>query len=150
MTRFKHFLLMVLLMTFLTSNAAASTSLYCIADRLNGREKPTKNSGVGAYFEYGEELEVVGYEGDWVEVVGGETGTVFVSAQYVASSLETTKYKNVSSGRVIVRDAPNGNKKKDYVKTKKTVTISAIIDDWGYIKNRGWVCLEYFEEVEEE
>lgn len=150
MTRFKHFLMMVLLMTFLSNFAAASTSLYCVADRLNGREKPSKNSNIEAHFEYGEELEVVGYDGDWVEVIGGETGTVFVNAQYVASSLETTKYKNISSGRVIVRDAPNGNKKKDYVKAKKTVTISAVIDNWGYIKNRGWINLDYFERVEKD
>lgn len=142
--------LLLFLSILLTTNVAAAQSLYCIADKLNGRAAPNKKAKVEAYFEYGDELEVVGYSGNWVEVIGGETGTVYVSAQYVAESMEKERYRNVSGGRVIIRKEPSVDAKScnDFVKAKKTVTISAVVDNWGYIKDRGWVCLDYFELVD--
>lgn len=143
------FVLLLFLLTLLTTNIAAAQNLYCIADKLNGRAAPTKKAKVEAYFEYGDELEVVGYDGNWIEVKGGETGTVFVSAQYVAERMEKAKYRNVSGGRVIVRKEPCVDAKSCnvFVKAKKTVTVSAVVDNWGYIEDRGWVCLDYFEKV---
>lgn len=131
------------------SRACAEETLYCTASLLNGRAEPSKNARVEAQFEYGAELTVVGYNGEWVEVVGGETGTVFVSAKYVAASLEATKYQNVSGGRVFIREEPDGEKTNQCVKANKTITICASSNGWGYIDGRGWVDLSYFSEVAE-
>ena len=80
----------VVLLLILSSSAKCET-LYCTASSLNGRASPSINARVEAHFEYGDELEVIGYNDNWIEVEGGETGTVFVSANYVASSLEKSK-----------------------------------------------------------
>ena len=148
-TQWKIILLILILLAllFLPLKSAAET-LFCTASTLNGRAEPSKKARVEAQFSYGDEMEVVGYTDNWIEVVGGETGTVFVSAKYCASSLEKVKYENISGGRVIIRESPEGKKKNDWIKANKKVTISAEVDGWGYIADRGWVDLSYFSEVE--
>ena len=138
----------VVVLLLILSSSAQSETLYCTASSLNGRASPSINARVEAHFEYGDELEVIGYNDNWIEVEGGETGTVFVSAKYVASSLEKVKYKNTSGGRVIIREEPDGKKTNHWVKAGKKITISAELDGWGYIADRGWVNLSYFSEVE--
>lgn len=100
----------IVILLLILSSSAQSETLYCTASSLNGRASPSMNARVEAHFEYGDELEVIGYNDNWIEVEGGETGTVFVSAKYVASSLEKTKYQNISGGRVIIREEPDGKK----------------------------------------
>lgn len=139
--------LAAILLLILPSISQGET-LYCTASTLNGRAEPSKKARVEAQFSYGDEMEVVGYTDNWIEVVGGETGTVFVSAKYCASSLEKVKYQNTSGGRVIIRESPEGKKKNDWIKANKKVTISAEVDGWGYIADRGWIDLSYFNEVE--
>lgn len=138
----------VVVLLLILSSFAQSETLYCTASSLNGRASPSINARVEAHFEYGDELEVIGYNDNWIEVEGGETGTVFVNAKYVASSLEKVKYENTSGGRVIIRESPEGKKKNDWIKANKKITISAEIGRWGYIVDRGWVDLSYFSEVE--
>lgn len=140
-------ILIFLALLFLPFKSAAET-LFCTASTLNGRAEPSKKARVEAQFSYGDEMEVVGYTDNWIEVVGGETGTVFVSAKYCASSLEKVKYQNTSGGRVIIRESPEGKKKNDWIKVNKKVTVSAEVDGWGYIADRGWIDLSYFNEVE--
>lgn len=148
-TKWKMILLILILLAllFLPLKSAAET-LFCTASTLNGRAEPSKKARVEAQFSYGDEMEVVGYTDNWIEVVGGEIGTVFVSAKYCASSLEKVKYENTSGGRVIIRESPEGKKKNDWIKANKKITISAEIGGWGYIADRGWVDLSYFSEVE--
>lgn len=145
-------LLILLLLTYRYMNfsrACAEETLYCTVSLLNGRAEPSKNAHVEAQFERGTELTVVGYSGEWVEVIGGETGTVFVCARYVAASLEDVKYQNASGGRVFIREAPGGKKTNQCVKANKIITVCASSNGWGYIDGCGWVDLSYFNEVAE-
>lgn len=113
-------------------------------DHLNGRARPDKSSDVEARFSNGEEVEAVSIENGWVEVIGGETGTVWCKAEYLSSDNETSViYRNVSGGRVFIRDEPSG-KKTGSVKAKRKITVTRHIGGWGYMGS-GWVDLSFFE-----
>ena len=112
-------------------------------DYLNGRSQPDKHASVEAHFDNGDQVEAVSTSGGWVEVVGGETGTVWCKAEYLSSSaLEGALYRNTSGGRVFVRSEPCGAK-TGRVEANKTVTVQNVVDGWGYI-GTGWVDLSYF------
>lgn len=126
-----------------------SETLYVCTggDPLNGRANPDKHSRVEAAFANGSAVESVSAENGWVEVVGGETGTVWCKAEYLSSSLEAAFYRNTSGGRVFVRDAPEGAKTGS-VKAGKRISVTRIVDGWGYTGS-GWVDLSYFDKEEE-
>lgn len=111
---------------------------------LNGRAEPSRNSEITMKLSNGDYVEVVGYHGEWLEIVGGEYGTCFVSAEFISEFKEPLVYVNVSGGRVFIRDGIDGDTTGHVVKTGKTVRVRLIIDNWGYIGN-GWVNLKYFE-----
>lgn len=113
-------------------------------DCLNGRAAPDKHSPVEARFDNGEAVESVSTSGDWVEVVGGETGTVWCKAEYLSSFASgCVLYRNDSGGRVFIRSTPNGPK-TGRVGANKTVSVQNVVNGWGYIGS-GWVDLAYFD-----
>lgn len=126
---------------------AQSETLYVCTkgDPLNGRSAPNKHASVEARFENGEAVEAVSYKVGWVEVVGGESGTVWCSQDYLSSSQNTSKYRNISGGRVFIRDGIEGRKTGLEVHTNKLVTVKRQMNGWGFI-GTGWVDLSYFEE----
>ena len=137
----------IVFFAFLIVSESAAETLYVITngDDLNGRASPSKHASVEAHFENGEAVEAVSYQDGWVEVVGGETGTVWCSQDYLSSSQSTSKYRNISGGRVFIRDGVEGRKTGLEVHTNKLVTVKRQMNGWGFI-GTGWVNLSYFEE----
>lgn len=114
---------------------------------LNGREKPSKKSFITMRLFRGDVVEVIGFSGDWAQVVGGESGTSFVKAKYLSTILEPAKYQNVSGGRVKVRTEPVSGKTAAWISSGKTVTVHSVVFGWGRISS-GWIDLSYFERVD--
>lgn len=116
---------------------------------LNGRSAPRKSASVEARFDYGDTLQATGdWSPDhlWVEVAGGETGTVWVHIRYVSERrhYEVTNEKHKT---VKIRKHPVDGKVTGYVKKGQKIIIEQKIFNWGRT-NKGWVDLDYF--VEEE
>lgn len=142
----KIIIFVLLFLTIIINNAIAeSTTLVVIVDELNGRAEPTTKSSVEMRLYKDDEVTFVSYTDGWVEIIGGETGTVFCKAEYLSEkNANLGTYKNTSGGRVHVRDSIEG-KRIDSIAVNKNVEVSSIILNWGYIGN-GWVDLEYFEQ----
>lgn len=126
--------------------------LYVTASTLYGRQWPTKKSHKEAVFDYGDMLRPTGKlskDCEWVEIYGGENGTMWVSAKYVTERMDAFTVKNLNNGRVRIRSRIGGSGKlKGYVRNGKSIEIDRVVLGWGHCK-KGWVDLEYFvEEVE--
>lgn len=125
--------------------------LYVIASQLNGRAGPTKKAKIEALFDYGDALEPTGRvskDWEWIEVYGGEGGTVWVCTRYVSERFWEFTVINENNGRVKIRSIPNSGKLRGYVKHGKSIDIDQVIMGWGHCF-KGWVDLEYFiEEID--
>lgn len=122
---------------------AGAETLTVTASELNGRATPSKKGHVEAIFMRGDELDAVSIDGEWVEVIGGETGTVWCHADYLTES-EPYKATNTSGGAVNVRSEPDGDR-VGKVSAGESVTIERRVMGWGYTGS-GWVMLKYFSE----
>ena len=99
----RKLLIFLLTMVLIVSGAQSENSMICATASvqtklLNGRAAPRKKATVEARFDYGDKLELTGEWSDdhtWVEVIGGETGTVWVSIRYISER------KHFNSSRVI-------------------------------------------------
>lgn len=140
------FAIVFLASALLASTATAETLYVCTnGDDLNGRAAPSKNADIEMRIPNGEKVEAVSYSGGWVEVLGGETGTVWCKAEYLSSVQESTEYRNSSGGRVFVRNGIEGAKTGLVVRANGIVTVTRQINGWGYI-GKGWVNLKYFDQ----
>lgn len=81
---------------------------------------------------------------EWVEVEGGETGTVWVHINYVSERKHYT-VTNEKHKTVKVRKWPAVGKVTHYIKKGQTVDIEQCVLGWGKTK-WGWVDLDYFVE----
>ena len=137
------------LIATLAMESALGNQLYVTATELNGRSQPNKHSSIECRFSRGDTVETTGVisnDGGWVEVIGGETGTVWCSADYLSETRDSAKYVNTSGGRVRLRKTPEG-KFVGWVQTNEQITVARIVNGWGYIKDKGWVDLQYFYQV---
>ena len=129
----------------------AYNPLYVTADMLNGREQPTKKAQIGGMYYFGDELRPTGRisrDREWVEIYGGEAGTVWVKACYVSERFSAFTVTNENNGKVKIRSKMGAGKVKGYVKNGKSIEIDRVVLGWGHC-SKGWVDLEYFiEEVE--
>lgn len=125
---------------------ADSTTVYVVASELNGRSEANRKSSVEACFFRDDELDALGYQNGWVEVVGGETGTVFCKAEHLTEYDTDARYKNTSGGRVFIhRELGDDSGDVNHaVKNGKCVTITRVLFGYGYMGS-GWVELSYFE-----
>lgn len=124
-------------------------SVLVTATRLNGRAKPRKSSRVEAIFDYGDTLYPTGKwskNHEWIEVEGGETGTVWVSIQYVTEEMRPREMRNAIVGRIKIRKKPINGKLAGYLGEDKTVMIDRILLGWGHCE-KGWINMDYLEEV---
>lgn len=151
-TNTKTFKLLVVLfssfLTLLQISPGLGETLFVVTngDCLNGRARPDKHAPVEARFDNGEAVEALSIQNGWVEVIGGETGTVWCKAEYLSDSQsDSATYRNTSGGRVFVRNEPSG-KKTGRIDAGKKVTVSRQIGNWGYIGS-GWVDLSFFERL---
>lgn len=143
------FFIAMFLFVFYLQSASASEFLYVKADMLTGRYRPDIHSNKEAYFSNGELVEAIDVsKNGWVEVYGGESGTVWCKAEYLSSVLEKTEWKNYTSGSVYYRAAPHPEAKRlGKIRSGKEIVVSSQVFGWGYIENKGWVNLEYFEQI---
>lgn len=143
----KRFLMLFTLIATLIANVAISETLYVCTngDDLNGRAAPSKNADIEMRIPNGDIVEAVSYSGGWVEVLGGETGTVWCKAEYLSSDQEAAEYRNLSGGRVFIRDGIEGAKTGLVVRANGIVAVTRQINGWGYI-GKGWVNLKYFDQ----
>lgn len=140
------FIILLAIFILSPSDSRSETLYVCTrGDDLNGRAAPDKSARIEARFSNGEALEAVSYRDGWVEVIGGESGTVWCSQEYLSSTQEARKYRNTSGGRVFVRGEIGGRKTGLEVRSGKAVTVHRQMDGWGYI-GTGWVDLHFFEE----
>lgn len=142
-------IVVILLMASIIEAARSedATVLYVKTRLLNGRSAPRKTASVEALFDYGDSLDATGeWSSDhlWVEVRGGETGTVWVHIRYVSerSPYEVTNEKHKT---IKIRKRPFNGKVVGYVKKGQKIVIEQKIFNWGRTK-KGWVDLDYFVE----
>lgn len=142
--------LQLFILIFAFEQPAKSETLYVSIREdtyLNGRERPSTKSFITMRLFNGDVLEAITFDGEWVEVVGGESGTSFVKAEYLSELKIPVFYTNVSGGRVRVRKTPQSSKTVAWIASNDTIKISRKIMDWGYTHG-GWVNLSYFEKKE--
>ena len=119
---------------------------------LNGRANPRKTAFVESRFDQGDALELTGEWSEdhrWVEVIGGETGTVWVCIDYISERKTAYKVKNVRYNKVKIRSRPVNGRVIGYLKKGKTTEITREIMGWGKCA-RGWVELWYLEEEDDD
>lgn len=138
--------IVVLLIVFSVGVACAEEDiLYVCVNKdsyLNGRARPSTSAEITMKLYNGDTVEVVGSHGEWIEIIGGESGTSFVKAKYISETLDPYTITNISGGRVRIRSCIDGET-VGYVKAGKSVKVTRTMLGWGYIGS-GWVDLEYF------
>lgn len=129
---------------------AFAETVYVLPRELNGRTEPSTKSFVEACFCKDEELECIELNvNGWARVIGGESGTVWCKAEYLSASPVVRKWKNISGGSVNLRAQPSCDAKRvGKIKSGRVMRVSAEVMGWGYIKDQGWIDLDYFELVE--
>lgn len=129
-----------------------SKELHVIANLLNGRAKPSKKSTVEARFDKYDTVEATGEwsnNHEWVEVMGGESGTVWCSIQYVSEIYEPVIYENRGRQRIKIRKKPIDGRVVAYLYGGKTIKITQIVNGWGKSK-KGWIDMSYLVEGDPE
>ncbi|MBO6270839.1 MAG: SH3 domain-containing protein [Clostridium sp.] len=127
-----------------------SVKMTVIASQLNGRAFPTTKSRQEALFDYGDVVNSTGKWSDdhkWIEIKGGEGGTVWCMAKYLTERMDCFTASNEGRRAVKIRKTPVDGKVIGYLKEGKTVEISQVILGWGKCKS-GWIDLGYLCEVE--
>jgi hypothetical protein len=120
-----------------------------IADCLNGRSAPRKTAFVEARFSFEDPVEAIRWSKDhnWIEVYGGETGTVWVWYEYVTERYgDYMVFINDCSGKVKIRKKPYG-RVIGYLKNEDEVFIEQVVLGWGRC-SKGWIDLSFLTEEE--
>lgn len=120
------------------------------ATMLNGRAKPTTKSTIEAFFDRGDLVEPTGKWSDdrqWVEVVAGETGTVWCAAGYLTECPEPVYFINDYGASVKIRRSPVDGKVVGYLKPDETLLITQVVLGWGK-SDKGWINIGYLSAIE--
>ena len=152
----KKAILFVLLFSLLVGFGAAEESeelrpMQIIANQLNGRARPSKKSMVEVVFDHDEKLSPTGkWSADhkWVEVFGGEGGTVWCSVNYLNERKDVFTVYSLNPGKIRIRKYPGAGKVTGSVRKGQKLEITQVVMGYGKCK-RGWVDLSYFIEEEE-
>ena len=120
--------------------------MYVEASLLNGRAEPNKKAKVEALFDQGNTVTAWCWSENhhWIEVTGGETGTVWVWYEFLNEETEPSIWVNDYGSKVKIRKEPFGTV-IGYLKNGKEVEIEQIIFGWGRC-SRGWIDLFYLTE----
>ena len=120
--------------------------LYVTAKLLNGRATPSKKAKVEARFDKGDTVDAWGWSKShhWIEVTGGETGTVWVFWEYVTERTDDSTWWNNSGSKVKIRKEPFGTV-IGYLQKDGEIVVDRIILGWGHF-SKGWIDLSYLEE----
>ena len=148
--------LIVLLVAVLLSISTALTEevkpvyAYVTVKLLNGRDRPSKRGIKEALFDYGDPLIETGEwsaDHNWIEVVGGETGTVWVHIKYVSEVKLPFFVQNTDYSSVKIRSHPVDGKLSGSLKKGKKLLIDQVVMGWGH-SSKGWIDLSLVAEVE--
>ena len=129
---------------------AEDGKLIVTASRLNGRAEPKKSSYKEALFDRADQVVPTGNwskDHKWVEVKGGENGTVWCDIRYLTERWDTFTACNDSRRTVKIRATPVGGKITGYLKAGKTIEITQVVLGWGKC-SKGWIDLGYLVEVD--
>lgn len=124
-----------------------TTDLYVTAKLLNGRCRPSKKAKVESLFDRGDRLEAYDWSKNhhWIEVKGGESGTVWVWYEYVTEQTEDySVWINDYGSKIKIRKEPFG-KVIGYLDKGKELVITQVLLGWGKC-DRGWIELRYLTE----
>ena len=127
----------------------ATVYVHVSADSyLQGRSTPSTKGQVEARFMRGDALEVVEYGGEWIRVIGGESGTVWVYGDYVRASepdAEPTTYTVTGNGRVHVRQTPEPDGAHvRWAEVGEAVTVYGMAGGYAQIDG-GYINADYLE-----
>lgn len=142
--------LLLLLATFSSGLAEDKVLLRVTATQLNGRARPSTKSKVEAFWDYWDYVEATGKwsnDKEWIEVKGGECGTVWCSAKYLTEISDPIKAKNTDYKSIKIRSRPENGKVIGYLKKNKTVTITQVVLGWGKCR-KGWIDMNLLTEIE--
>lgn len=121
---------------------------------LNVRKTPNIiNSNIIGSLAKGEVIIIIGERDDWY-VANYNGQKAYVSKAYISKSKPTNTtvintfkaYKvkvTAKSGLNIRANANTSSKKVGVLYCGQVVQISKVSNEWGYIDNKGWVCLKY-------
>jgi len=118
------------------------------ASLLNGRISPSKKSDAIAFFDRNDVLQATGEWSEdhhWIEIVGGETGCVWVYADYVNEIDYSFLVWNVDYNKVKIRSRPIDGKIVGYLKRDRSIEITQVLMGWGRC-SKGWINLDLVEE----
>lgn len=124
-------------------------TMYILGNQVNGRDEPNRKGKISCLpFNEGDSVKAIFWSKNhkWVEIKGGENGTMYVFAEYLTERTDIYKVKNARSGKVRIRRTPIDGGVSGYVKRGQIVTIYQTIFGWGRT-NKGWVDLSNFYEV---
>ena len=126
--------------------------LQVTASVLNGRAWPRKSAKVEAFWDDGDWVESTGKwsnDHQWVEIYGGEDGTVWCSIRYLTERPMPFKVQNEGRKSVKIRKTPVDGKVVGYLKSGQTTTITQVVLGWGKCKS-GWIDIGYLVELEDD
>ena len=127
-------------------------TLYVTASQLNGRASPRKTGFIEMTYERGDILKATGrWSNDHagIEVLGGESRTVWVNAKYVTERKESFCVKARYYGKFKIRKKPFDGRVVGYFRDDQIVQIDQVVLGWGRTK-KGWIDLDNYNEVTEE
>jgi len=145
--------LLIVLMTIFGACGAEEPEdnvvLYVVVDLLNGRDRPNRHGTKEAMFDYGDSLTPTGRwsaDHNWIEVYGGESGTVWVCAKYVSEIAGSFYVENLDYSQVKIRKRPIDGRLTGYLKRGKALLIDQVVLGWGHC-SKGWIDLSLVAEV---
>ena len=119
------------------------------ASQLNGRADPRKSASIEAVFDKDDILDATGkWSSDctWIEVKGGETGTVWVKITYVSENIGSFYMANESFPSVKIRKKPFKGKVIGYLEEGEVIQVNQVVGIWGKT-SKGWIDLTYLTEA---
>jgi len=150
----KRALTVLLILSLFAGVGAAEEDLNAVhvtAHQLNGRVRPSKKSMVELVFDHNDSLSPTGkWSADhkWVEIIGGENGTVWCSVEYLSERDDVFTVYSLNPGKIRIRSQPGAGKVTGSVKKEQRIEITQVVMGYGRCK-RGWVDLSYFIEEEQ-
>ena len=144
--RFVSILILAVMVLWLLGNqfpASAASTMYVVVDdgsHLNARDKP-KTGRTVARLERGFSVDVVSVKDGWAKISGySEEEYCYVSSQYLSETPppEPKPYLITGTGRVRLRDKPNGSKIRWL-----TPGDEVIVTDWVPDRGETWAKVTY-------
>ena len=148
----KRILVVVLAALFIFASFAMSEEIYdtvemtVTARLLNGRDRPSKKGIIEAVFDRGDTVKAYDWSENhhWIEVEGGESGSVWVWWSYLTERTDEFAVWNNWGAKVKIRKEPYG-RVIGYLEKDKETFIDQVVLGWGHCP-KGWIDLKYLTE----